>query len=50
VTRPEDWPVMPADVVAFQLKPAGFFDRNPSLDLPRTARPASAGSHGPSCH
>jgi primary-amine oxidase len=49
VTRPEDWPVMPADIVSFQLKPAGFFDRNPALDLPRTARAAHGGS-GPSCH
>jgi len=34
ITRPEDWPVMPADIVSFQLKPVGFFDRNPALDLP----------------
>jgi primary-amine oxidase len=34
ITRPEDWPVMPADIVSFWLKPAGFFDRNPSLDVP----------------
>jgi len=34
ITRPEDWPVMPADVVSFWLKPFGFFDRNPSLDVP----------------
>jgi len=40
---------MPADVVSFQLKPAGFFDRNPALDLPRTAR-AHHGGSGPSCH
>jgi primary-amine oxidase len=26
VTRPEDWPVMPADTVSFWLKPFGFFD------------------------
>jgi primary-amine oxidase len=25
---------MPADVVSFWLKPFGFFDRNPSLDVP----------------
>jgi len=49
VTRPEDWPVMPADVVSFQLKPAGFFDRNPALDLPRTGS-AAHGGPGPSCH
>ncbi len=34
ITRPEDWPVMPADTVSFWLKPAGFFDRNPALDVP----------------
>jgi primary-amine oxidase len=33
VTRPEDWPVMPADTVSFWLKPVGFFDRNPALDV-----------------
>jgi primary-amine oxidase len=34
ITRPEDWPVMPVDVVSFQLKPVGFFHRNPALDVP----------------
>jgi primary-amine oxidase len=34
ITRPEDWPVMPVDTVSFWLKPFGFFDRNPALDLP----------------
>jgi primary-amine oxidase len=37
ITRPEDWPVMPVDTVSFWLKPVGFFDRNPALDLPSTA-------------
>ena len=32
--RPEDWPVMPVDYVGFTLKPVGFFDRNPTLDVP----------------
>jgi primary-amine oxidase len=36
VTRPEEWPVMPVDVVSFWLKPTGFFDRNPALDVPPT--------------
>jgi primary-amine oxidase len=26
--------VMPVDIVSFWLKPFGFFDRNPALDLP----------------
>jgi primary-amine oxidase len=34
ITRPEDWPVMPVDTVSFWLKPSGFFDRNPALDVP----------------
>jgi primary-amine oxidase len=34
ITRPEDWPVMPSDIVSFWLKPFGFFDRNPALDVP----------------
>lgn len=35
--RPEDWPVMPVEYCGFALKPVGFFDRNPALDVPRTA-------------
>lgn len=34
--RPEDWPVMPVDYAGFTLKPVGFFDRNPTLDVPPT--------------
>ncbi len=33
ITRVEDWPIMPADTVAFWLKPFGFFDQNPSIDV-----------------
>jgi len=32
--RPEDWPVMPVDYAGFKLKPQGFFDRNPTLNVP----------------
>jgi primary-amine oxidase len=32
--RPEDWPVMPVEYCGFVLSPAGFFDRNPALDVP----------------
>ena len=35
IVRPEDWPVMPVATIGFMLKPAGFFDRNPALDVPR---------------
>jgi primary-amine oxidase len=34
VPRPEDWPVMPSNALGFWLKPDGFFDRNPALDVP----------------
>ena len=36
--RPEDWPVMPVDYAGFTLKPVGFFDRNPTLDVPVSTR------------
>jgi primary-amine oxidase len=32
--RMEDWPVMPVDYAKFALKPSGFFDRNPTLNVP----------------
>jgi len=35
--RPEDWPVMPVARCGFTLKPAGFYDRNPALDVPPPA-------------
>lgn len=34
--RLEDWPVMPMEYAGFMLKPEGFFDRNPALDVPRS--------------
>jgi primary-amine oxidase len=34
VVRPEDWPVMPVSTIGFQLKPVGFFERNPAIALP----------------
>jgi len=36
ITRVEDWPIMPADIVSFWLKPFGFFDQNPAIDVPAT--------------
>jgi primary-amine oxidase len=38
IPRIEDWPVMPVSSVGFMLRPDGFFDRNPSLDLPPPSR------------
>ena len=34
VPRPEDWPVMPVVKIGFTLRPRGFFDRSPALDVP----------------
>jgi primary-amine oxidase len=31
---------MPSDIVSFWLKPFGFFDRNPALDVPPSHHPA----------
>lgn len=33
--RTEDWPIMPVDSCRFVMKPLNFFDRNPTLDVPR---------------
>jgi primary-amine oxidase len=35
IPRPEEWPVMPVTHVGFKMIPAGFFARNPALDVPR---------------
>lgn len=41
IPRAEDWPVMPVERTGFQLKPVGFFRRNPGIDI------APPGGH---CH
>jgi primary-amine oxidase len=46
IVRPEDWPVMPVATIGFMLKPVGFFDGNPELDLPPTKDHASCQHHG----
>ncbi len=35
VVRPEEWPVLTTEWVSFELKPFNFFDRAPTLDLPK---------------
>jgi primary-amine oxidase len=56
VPRPEDWPIMPVDHTGFTLKPVGFFDRNPTLDVPANAsahcrsRSTGGSTEGGSCH
>jgi len=47
VARPEDWPVMPVQYAGFQLKPVGFFDANPAIDVPRADGCSSEPEH---CH
>ena len=42
--RTEDWPVMPVDYTGFTLKPSGFFDRNPAIDVPASTS-AHCASH-----
>ncbi|GAB4818794.1 hypothetical protein N2152v2_005840 [Parachlorella kessleri] len=34
IVRPEDFPIMPVELIGFHLKPAGFFEVNPGVDLP----------------
>ena len=46
VARLEDWPVMPTGYIGFSLKPAGFFDQSPALDVP----PTSKKTVGSCCH
>lgn len=43
IPRLEDWPVMPVAKIGFLLRPVGFFDANPALDVP----PPTAADH---CH
>lgn len=37
IPRPEDWPVMPVSYAGFMLKPQGFFDASPAMDVPPSA-------------
>jgi primary-amine oxidase len=43
VVRLEDWPVMPRQHVGFLLQPHGFFNQNPTLNLP-VPQPKSGGN------
>ncbi|WP_432537156.1 primary-amine oxidase [Kineococcus arenarius] len=47
--RPEEWPMMSAHRIGMRLEPDGFFERNPSLDLP-APRSHAAGSGDACCH
>jgi len=39
--RPEDYPVMPCDTMTVSLKPSGFFEQNPALDVPQSTQSAN---------
>ena len=45
ITRTEDWPIMPVDIISFWLKPFGFFDQNPALDAPSAISSTGGHSH-----
>jgi primary-amine oxidase len=45
VVRPEDWPVAPVAYAGFSLKPAGFFDANPALDVPAPSHHGNGHCH-----
>jgi primary-amine oxidase len=45
ITRVEEWPIMPVDTISFWLKPSGFFDQNPAIDVPPTPK-----GEGETCH
>ncbi|GAA4341843.1 primary-amine oxidase [Microbacterium rhizosphaerae] len=47
--RTEDWPIMPVDHTGFTLKPTGFFDQNPALDLPPSPATKAHCAEG-ACH
>lgn len=38
IPRTEDWPVMPVDYSGAWVKPHGFLDQSPAMDLPADAR------------
>jgi primary-amine oxidase len=38
VPRPEEWPVMPTAYIGFMLRPVGFFNGNPALDVPPSSK------------
>ena len=38
VPRPEDWPVMPVEYCGFHLIPVGFFNKNPTINLPPSCK------------
>ena len=46
IVVPEDWPVAPVHRSGFKMRPSGFFDHNPALDLPAPDHCAHDMDHG----
>ena len=44
--RVEDWPIMPVDTAGFRLRPDGFFDRSPVLDVPASSPAHTSAGEG----
>jgi primary-amine oxidase len=46
IPRPEDYPVMPTAYSGFYLKPVGFFDASPAMDVPPSEKSSAKACHG----
>ena len=49
IPRPEEWPVMPVHKIGFMLRPDGFFQGNPSIDLPPSPEGHACGCEAGAC-
>jgi primary-amine oxidase len=49
VCKGEDFPVMPVEYAGFMLKPSGFFDSSPAMDLPANGADGSSEVKGCCC-
>ncbi|TFB91302.1 hypothetical protein E3O10_06460, partial [Cryobacterium luteum] len=47
--RLEDWPVMPRQNIGFMIEPHGFFDENPTLNLPESEIAITTNDTGACC-
>ncbi|KAI8648978.1 Amine oxidase [Fusarium keratoplasticum] len=47
--RPEDFPVMPMEMIKVELQPTSFFTMNPSNDVPRSNQKINRSVLVPSC-